>query len=59
MTILNATYYDDDGDAVDTRPLFQAGVPTMINLIKDNETRDFYFKFHHSAGDSMTVMNPD
>lgn len=59
MVILNAIKYEDDGDAVDTRPLFQNGVPTMINLIKDSPTREYYFQFHHSAGDSMSVMNPD
>lgn len=59
MIILNASSYDDDGDATDTRPLYQNGIPTMINLTEDNATKDFYFQFHHSAGDSITVMNPD
>lgn len=49
----------DDGGAVDTGPLYEKGVPTMINLIEDNESHDFYFSYHHSAGDSMTMMNPD
>jgi len=59
LSILGASEFDDDGDSVDTRPLGQSGVPRMINLIKDNETKDYYFQFHHTAGDSMTVMNPD
>jgi carboxypeptidase Q len=31
----------------------------MANYIEDNESHDFYFSYHHSAGDSMTVMNGD
>ena len=31
----------------------------MINLIQDNPNHDFYFTNHHSAGDTMEVMNPD
>ena len=59
MSIINATQYSDDGSAVDTGPLYQNGVPTMKNLIEDNESHDYYFAYHHSAGDSMTIMNAD
>ena len=31
----------------------------MANYIEDNESHDFYFSYHHSAGDSMTIMNGD
>jgi carboxypeptidase Q len=31
----------------------------MINLIKDTPDHKFYFRYHHSAGDSMTMMNAD
>lgn len=31
----------------------------MKNLILDTPSKDFYFTYHHSAGDSMTMMNPD
>lgn len=31
----------------------------MVNRITDNPTYDYYFKYHHSAGDSMTIMNAD
>lgn len=32
----------------------------MRNLVFDfNETLPDYFTFHHSAGDSMDIMNPD
>ena len=44
---------------MDTGPLRQKGVPTMINLIKDTEDHRYYFTYHHSAGDTMSIMNPD
>jgi carboxypeptidase Q len=59
MTILNASVVNDAGEAVDTGPLFDAGVPTMANVVSDNDSHDYYFQYHHSAGDSMTAMNPD
>lgn len=31
----------------------------MRNLIADNKSNDFYFRYHHSAGDSMSMMNAD
>ena len=32
----------------------------MLNVrIADNENHDFYFTYHHTAGDSMWMMNPD
>jgi carboxypeptidase Q len=59
LNIINATLVNDDGGGVDTTPLFQNGVPTMTNQIVDNESHDFYFTYHHSAGDAMTMMDPD
>jgi len=31
----------------------------MAKVVNDTKTLDSYFKFHHSAGDSMTMMDPD
>lgn len=31
----------------------------MANVVSDNESKDYYFQFHHTAGDTMTVMNAD
>ena len=31
----------------------------MANVVEDNVSHDFYFAYHHSAGDSMTMMSPD
>lgn len=44
---------------VDTEPLGAAGVPLMRNEIEDTPTSDYYFTYHHSAGDTMTMMNSD
>ena len=44
---------------VDTQPLGAAGIPMMRNEIADNETMDYYFTYHHSAGDSMYMMDAD
>jgi carboxypeptidase Q len=35
------------------------GVPILNNKIIDNESHDFYFTYHHSAGDSMLMMNAE
>ena len=59
LTILNASTVSDDGNAVDTGPLRQRGIPTMINLIEDTADHEFYFTYHHSAGDTMSIMDPD
>ena len=59
LGIINASVVNDKGEAVDTGPLYEKGVPTMANYIEDNESHDYYFSYHHSAGDSMTVMNAD
>jgi carboxypeptidase Q len=59
MSILNASIVNNEGQNVDTEPLLQNGVPTMANLILDNESHDFYFQYHHTAGDSMTMMDAD
>ena len=59
MGILNASIVNDKGEAVDTGPLYEQGVPTMANVIQDTDSHDYYFSYHHTAGDSMTIMNPD
>jgi carboxypeptidase Q len=58
MGIIDAKIVNDEGEAVDTGPLRENGVPTMANVVKDTPSHDFYFQYHHSAGDSMTMMNP-
>ena len=48
-----------DGEEIDTRPLLRIGIPTMNNIVQDDETHTYYFTYHHTAGDSMTMMNAD
>ena len=44
---------------MDVGPLFDKGVPIIKNLIKDTPNHEYYFKYHHTAGDTITIMNPD
>ena len=43
----------------DTIPLGNKGVPMIRNIVNDTLTRDFYFTYHHSSADSVSMMNPD
>jgi len=45
---------------VDVTPLFtEQGVPCLFNIDNDNENKDFYFSYHHSAGDSMSILKTE
>jgi len=46
-------------EGADTDPWFRAGVPQMRNEIKDNASNDFYFSYHHSAADTMSIMDAE
>jgi carboxypeptidase Q len=59
LSILGAGYYSDDGYSADVEPLLEKGVPIFNNYIQDTPDHSFYFKYHHSAGDSMTMMDPE
>ena len=43
----------------DTLPLGKKGVPMIKNIVNDTLTQDFYFTYHHSSADSVSMMNPD
>jgi carboxypeptidase Q len=59
MTFLDAEQYSDDGWSADVENLLDHGVPIIHQIIEDSPKNDFYYKYHHTAGDSMTIMNPD
>jgi carboxypeptidase Q len=44
---------------VDIEPLYHKGVPMINNMVEDTPDLDFYYKYHHTAGDSMTMIDPD
>ena len=52
--------YPNKGEEADSQALRDiTGVPVLSNMIKDTESNDFYFTYHHTAGDSMLMMNAD
>ena len=57
--MINITLANDNGEAADTGPLLSTGIPVMANIVNDTLDHRYYFTYHHSAGDSMLVMNPD
>lgn len=58
LNITNVEY--NNGEMEDTKPLrTKFGVPTMRNLVNESQDDKYYFTYHHSAGDSMNVLNPD
>ena len=59
MSILNATKYEEQVFTADIEELGGLGVPIFDNVIEDTPDHSFYFKYHHSAGDSMSMMDPD
>lgn len=60
LTQINASQIiENDGEMTDTAPLLALGVPVVRNEIADDATRDYYFSYHHSAGDTVDVLNAD
>jgi carboxypeptidase Q len=59
MSILNASNYSNQVFTADIEDLHPRGVPIFANLINDTEDSHYYFKYHHSAGDTMNVIDPD
>jgi carboxypeptidase Q len=50
---------DGEGESVDSGWIGDQGVPMIRNIGYDTPDSKYYFMYHHSAGDSMTMMNPE
>ena len=57
LSILGSDIYSENGHSADIDPLFDLGVPIFQNYLEDTPDHSYYFKYHHTAGDSMTMMN--
>jgi len=47
----------DDGESVDSGYIGASGAPLIRNVGEDTND-EYYFTFHHSGGDSMTMLDP-
>jgi carboxypeptidase Q len=58
---LNLTHVDyNQGVMTDTEPLYEKyKVPVMRNLIQDTPDSEYYFTYHHSAGDNINILDAD
>ena len=59
LSILGSGVYSPNGESADVEPLYAKGVPIFNNVVKDSASHDFYFKYHHTAADSMSMMSAD
>ena len=59
LSILGVSQYEDIVYMADVEPLGEKGVPIFGNVVEDTPDHSFYFRYHHSAGDTMDVMDPD
>jgi carboxypeptidase Q len=50
----------DQGEMTDTEPLLNGyKVPAMRNLVGESADDRYYFTYHHSAGDTVSVLEPE
>ena len=59
MSILNASYYEPEGFSFDVNPLYELGVPMFKNSIEDSWDHARYIRTHHTAGDTMSIMDKE
>lgn len=50
-------FVENDGAMVDDGVLSQMGVPAFRNLVNETVDDQYYFSYHHSAGDTVSVLN--
>lgn len=54
---INATNLYELTDAGDVSEFANAGIPA--GWLENPDKYDYYFQYHHSNGDSITVYNPE
>ena len=60
LSVLNPTFIgENNGVPTDNTPTYNTGIPAMKNLIDNGITDNYYFTYHHSAGDAMNVLDPE
>ena len=52
-----STIVSNDGKMVDTTPLANLGVPVMRNRINHTIDNEEYFRVHHTAADSISILD--
>lgn len=57
---LKASDYSTEVLTADIEDLYEKyQVPIFANKVADSPTHDKYFRYHHTAGDTMSMMDPD
>jgi carboxypeptidase Q len=59
LSMIGCDYIGEDGEEADSEHLFEKGVPMIKNIVEDTDDQQFYFTYHHTQGDSMSIMDPD
>jgi len=49
----------NDGNMEDSKPLNKLNVPAYRNLVNETSNNEYYFTYHHSVGDSVSILNSD
>ncbi len=56
----NLKFETGDGEMADSEVLFEKhGIPVIRNIVKDTPDSAYYFAYHHSAGDTVSVLDKD
>lgn len=59
LSLIGCNFIGDDGEEADSADLFDRGVPMLKNIVEDTKDQQYYFTYHHTSGDSISIMNPD
>jgi carboxypeptidase Q len=59
LSLIGCDFIGDDGEEADSNHLFERGVPMIKNIVEDTPDQQFYFTYHHTQGDTISIMDPD